>query len=190
MAFSDPQNFWTAPAKTDPKRNFRFRITLFGEQIWWAKDVDQPAATMSKTSHDFMMHKFHWPSKLTWNEVSMTLVDPVTPGTLDQLLLTLQDTGYIIPANPNDGAYSSISKAGATNATGTVLIEVLDAQGAPLHQWKLNNAFVLEVSPSKLSYTDEELMTVALKLSYDWATYTSFDPDVPDAALSNGLFQP
>jgi len=194
MPFDNPQNFWTnTNTPVDPKRNFRFRVSLFGQGIWWARDVDQPAATVSEATHDFMTHKFYYPSKVTWNEVNMTLVDPVTPGTLDQLLLTLQTTGYILPSDPNDQiAYSSISKPDAVAALadgGAVTIEVLNAVGAPLHQWTLNNAFIKSVAPSQLSYTNEELMTVALGIRYDWASYQSLNNELPDADLGTGLFK-
>ncbi len=203
MPFDNTNNFWTkTTAAVDPKRNFRFKVSLFGQGIWWAKDVDQPAATVSEATHDFMTHKFYYPSKVTWNEINMTLVDPVTPGTLDQLLFTLQDSGYVIPSNPKESsAYSSISKADAVTAlstgastgqNGSVTIDVLDAKGNPLHTWMLNNAFIKSITPSQLSYTNEELMTVSLGIRYDWASYKSSDTNLGtgQGALSTGLFVP
>ncbi len=194
MPFDSTTNFWTAPGAVDPKRNFRFKVSLFGQQIWWARDVDQPQATVSEATHDFMTHRFYYPSKVTWNEINMTLVDPVTPGTLDQLLLTLQNTGYILPANPNDiDAFSSIDKPSAVDALadgGAVTIEVLNATGDPLHQWTLNNAFIKSITPSQLSYTNEELMTVGLGIRYDWASYTSLNNEFDDATVNSpGLFK-
>lgn len=223
MSFNSTKNFWTnTTSPKDPKRNFRFRITLFGEIIWWAKDVTQPEASISEATHDFMMHKFYWPSKVTWNEVTMNLVDPVTPGTLDGLLLALQDSGYVIPSNPSDtSAFNSINKAvaagvagggvgsganGTGNNSANVMIEVIDAFGATLHKWTLNNAFIKKITPSQLSYTNEDLMSIALTLRYDWASYENpgnssgtgntagaqakglavGDSDVPADAVANG----
>ena len=168
-------NFWTSPGAVDPKRTFRFKITFGGDAVWWAKDVDQPQATVGTTEHDFMIHKFYYPGKVTWNQVAMTLVDPVTPGALDQLLNVLRETGYKIPGDPTrEEAFSSISKANATTSLGQVQIDVLDADGQRLHTWDLNNSFIMEITPSKLDYASEDLMTVALTLKYDWATYTSY----------------
>lgn len=212
MPFDSTKNFWTAPGAVDPKRNFRFRVSLFGQSIWWARDVDQPQATVSEATHDFMTHRFYYPSKVTWNEINMTLVDPVTPGTLDQLLLTLRQTGYIIPSlTDGDQAFSSISKpeavaalassTGRTTTTGdaaSVEIEVVNSDGNALHTWTLNNAFIKSVTPSQLSYTSEELMTVTLGIRYDWADYVSNagtviggqpeNNEVPNQILRNGLF--
>jgi len=170
-------DFWTSTNERalEPKRTFRFKVTFGGGPVWWAKDVDQPQATVGTTEHDFMIHKFYYPGKVTWNQVAMTLVDPVTPGALDQLLTILRNTGYKIPGDPaKPEAFSSISKASATTNLGTVQIDVLDAEGRQLHMWELNNPFVMEITPSKLDYASEDLMTIALTLKYDWATYTSY----------------
>ena len=170
-------DFWTSTNERalEPKRTFRFKVTFGGGPVWWAKDVDQPQATVGTTEHDFMIHKFYYPGKVTWNQVAMTLVDPVTPGALDQLLTILRDTGYKIPGDPRQPeAFSSISKASATTSLGTVQIDVLNAAGDQLHMWELNNPFVMEITPSKLDYASEDLMTIGLTLKYDWATYTSY----------------
>jgi len=179
-------DFWTSTqgSALEPKRGFRFRVTLFDKIIWWAKDVTQPAATVSVATHDFMSHKFYYPGKVTWNEVSLTLVDPVLPGATTELFKALQDSGYIIPSTATDTeGFSSISKSTATTNSGNVLIEVLDSDGNALHTWTLNNAFVMSITPSNLSYTDEELMTVAMTLKYDWATYKDLSPEGGEATL-------
>ena len=175
-------NFWTqTTAPRDPKRSFRFKVTLFGEIVWWAKSFTQPNVTVDVAEHDFMMHKFYFPGKVSWDTVSTTLVDPVIPATLDGLLGALQDSGYYIPANPNDaGAFTSIRKAAATNQLGSasnVLCEVVDAQGVTVHKWTLNNAFIIGITPSDLSYDSDELMTVDLEIRYDWATYEGVGAD-------------
>ena len=86
---ANPANFWTAGLAKDPKRNFRFRISFSGEGetpfgigasgIWFAKSCTQPSLTFTESSADFMMHKYYWPANATWNEVDITLVDPVAP---------------------------------------------------------------------------------------------------------------
>ncbi len=200
-------DFWTSTNTNalDPKRNFRFKVNLFQKAIWYARDVTQPVANVSEATHDFMSHRFYFPSKVTWDAVTMTLVDPVTPGSLEELLTTLSNSGYIVPTTSPDAvdAFSSISKPQAvtqlasannadgspliasTTAPGNVSIEVLDAEGGMLHQWDLNNAFITQISPSQLSYTNEELMTVGLTIRYDWA---SFQSGVPGSAVGGRLF--
>lgn len=170
-------NFWTDTLNpTDPKRNFRFRVTIGGDTIWWAKDVDQPEATVSAAEHDFMQHKFYFPGKVTWNEISMTLVDPVSPGALDSLFRKLSGAGYKIPGNINDPtAFTSISKAASNVALGEIVIQVLEAGGNTVHEWRLNNSFMIKITSSKLDYATEDLMQITLSVKYDWASYTGLD---------------
>jgi hypothetical protein len=174
--FSNTQNFWTAKETIDPKRNFRFKVQFGRDTIWWAKSVDQPVPTITEASHDFLVHKFYWPSKVTWNEITMEMVDPVVPGTLDGLLAKLQASGYVIPANAQS-PFFTISKTQATNqlnaSNSNMLIQSIDADGNKLHEWTLYHAFIKEISPSKMSYEDDKLMSVTMKIRYDWAQYES-----------------
>lgn len=192
-SFSNPSNFWTNPiAAKDPKRNFRFKVSFGNNTIWWAKNVDQPVPTVSEATHDFLIHKFYWPSKVSWNEISMDMVDPVIPGTLDGLLATLQSSGYVIPENANTPFYS-ISKAGANKAftdSTDMKIENIDADGVMIHQWTLKHAFIKEISPSKLDYGSEDLMTVTMKVRYDWAQYVSGNDTAGPNGVTSPLFQP
>lgn len=175
------KNFWTQNNTIDPKRNFRFKVQFGTDIIWWAKNVDQPVASVSEATHDFLVHKFYWPSKVTWNEISMEMVDPVVPGTLDALLGKLQSSGYVIPVNA-DTPFFSISKTQATaqlnGSTGSdMFIQNIDADGNILHEWTLKHAFIKEVSPSKMDYASEDLMSVTMKIRYDWAQFsTRVDP--------------
>ena len=173
--------FWTSTAEQaiDPKRNFRFKLRLFGEDIWYAKDVVQPQASVTEATHDFLTHKFYFPSKVSWNEVQATLVDPVTPGALENLISTLEQSGYVLPLN-EDSQFQTISKPQATTLLSgdrQVTIDALDADGLRLHRWVLNNAFIKQINPSQLSYTNDELMTIQVSFRYDWATFKSFVDD-------------
>jgi len=175
--------FWTDNLlinSKDPKRNFRFRVTFnnnsqFGDSstaqgIWYAKKVTQPSVTIGEAKHDFMMHKFYWPGKVEWNELEMTLVDPVQPDVSTQFLSAIQNAGFVVPTNGN---FTSVSKAAATLALGNVLIEQLDADGNYNHQWTLQHAWAREVKFSDLDYGNEDLMEISLKIRYDWAEFSS-----------------
>ena len=183
---TDLKGFWTGGLTSvkDPKRNFRFKVSFLGTGtgegpltdggIWYAKSVVQPSITFTESTHDFMMHKYYWPAKATWNEVDIVLVDPVEPDSTTNLLSVLAESGFTIPSNAADTvAFQSVSKAGATSALGNILCEQLDATGATNHSWKLVHAWAKEVSFSNLDYTNEDLMEITLKVRYDWAEFAS-----------------
>jgi len=169
-------NFWTANAVAkDPKRGFRFRV-IMGDQalgmLWMAKKADRPTLSLTEAKHDFLNHSFYWPARAEWNEVSITLVDPVEPDIAGTLMGFLKDSGYRIPAGTNDNIeMGSISKAGAIAATGAITIEQLDEAGGTLESWHLINAWIKEVDFSELDYSNDDLSEVTLKIRYDRAQF-------------------
>jgi hypothetical protein len=193
------KNFWTGGLSgiKDPKRNFRFRVSFVGTDsnplmdggIWFAKSCTQPSLTFTESSVDFMMHKFYWPAKATWNTIDMVLIDPVEPHATGKLLQMIENTGFKIPTNSNgDNTFKSVSKAGASTTMGNIFIEQLDAEGNPNHSWTLIHAWAQEISFSNLDYASEDLMEITFKIRYDWA---QFDSNVTgDGVNTGGLFKP
>lgn len=186
-------NFWTNPTiGADPKRNYRFRVSFTGNSaytnndtngIWYAKKVSQPSITMTESTHDYLMHKYYWPAKATWSEVTMTLVDPVQPHVTANFLSAFEKSGMIMPSGP--GSYNSISKAGASLQLGNVICEVIDEKGSTLHRWTLKHAWAKEISFTELDYSSENLMEITLKLRYDWAEFESGTGDSKTAFKLN-----
>ena len=101
------------------------------------------------------------------------MVDPTKPDIAASLLDFMEQSGYNIPGQPDtDGELSSISKAGAIGATGTITIEQINEAGATLESWYLHNAWMKEVDFSELDYSNDDLSEVTVKLRYDWAEFT------------------
>ena len=76
-------NFWTNTPTRDPKRGFRFRVLIPGIDpnfLWYAKKADKPTVSFGEASHSYLNHTYYWPGRAEWNEVSVTLVDPIEPA--------------------------------------------------------------------------------------------------------------
>ena len=72
-------SFWTdGGSAEDPKRNFRFKVSIAGfagplanqasdeaddTLIWFAKKVQKPNFTTAESKHVFMGHSYYWPGK-------------------------------------------------------------------------------------------------------------------------------
>jgi len=190
---SDNTNFWTNPTSTqDPKRGFRFSVTM-GDgtaegaglgMLWMAKKADRPTFSLTESKHDYLNHSFYWPARAEWNEVSVTLVDPVVPDIADSLLSFFETAGYNIIGQPdNIDDLSSISKSGIVGATGAITIQQIDEKGAPLETWTLNNAWIKEVDFSELDYSNDDLSEVTVKFRYDWASFAAKASTTPKFAL-------
>lgn len=162
--------FWT-DATLQPKRNYRFRITITGlageSVVWWAKGFKPPSYEVSEATHDHLDNKFYFPGRLTWNDCSMTLVDPVSPNAVAQTNQIVVNSGYLIKDSTTSAA--TISRSGAASALGDVVIEILDAAGDPIETWTLANSFIKSVSFSDLAYDNDELRTIDIAFRYDWA---------------------
>ena len=175
-------NFWSTN-NVEPKRNFRFQVEITGLEensvLWWAKTVTTPAFDVSEVEHNHLDNKYYFPGRVSWNEVSLTLVDPIS---VDAVQLTNQliiDSGYVIPGRPpadaNDN--STLSKAKSVGAVGDVTISILSADGIPVEVWTLNNAFIKSAKYGDLDYSSDDLRTVEMTFRYDWATCINTGPD-------------
>ena len=171
---ADNTNFWTNAPAADPKRGFRFKVSMSNlGMLWMAKKADRPTLSITESKHDYLNHTFYWPARAEWNEVSITLVDPTTPDIAASLLDFMEQSGYNIPGQPDSNAeLSSISKAGSIAATGIITVEQINEAGATLESWYLHNAWMKEVDFSELDYSNDDLSEVTVKLRYDWAEFT------------------
>lgn len=167
--------FWT-DASIQPKRNYRFRVTISGLSaeggvVWWAKSFKAPSYELSEATHDHLDNKFYFPGRVSWNECSMTLVDPVSPNAVQLTNQLLIDSGYVVKG-PNATA-KTVNRKDANDALGGlggVVVEVLNGQGDPVETWTLQNPFIKSVNFSDLAYDNDELRTIDVGFRYDWAT--------------------
>ena len=169
--------FWTS-AGVEPKRKYRF-LVQFGAtgattaeigNLWFAKSVTKPEITVNTTEHAFMNHKFYYPGTVEWNEITLTLVDPVSPDAAEMTAQMLETAGYKGPGALKGANPVTLSKAASVDALGSVIITVVDQAGNALETWTLNNAFIIKVGYGELSYGDDELTEIELSFRYDWAT--------------------
>ena len=179
MATSIP--IWANPL-TEPKRQYKFILNISGIPAYVIKAVDRPTVTVGEATHDFLIHKFNYPGKITWNEIAITMVDPIDPDMSRKLLAFVKNAGYVYPGDfspsPSDPNYyrKSLGKANMIDQIGQVTIDTLNSEGATLETWALNNVWVKQVTYQQASYGSEELVELGLQLKYDWAELESFTP--------------
>jgi len=167
--------FWTTTPDRDPKRNFRFIVTIGGldsnpgNTVWWAKTAAKPSFAIAAAEHKYLNHTFYYPGSVTWNDVAISMVDPVDPDVTATFADIIQKGGYNPPTDSN--AKTTMSKATAAHSLGTVTVESLDAQGVVIESWSLMNAWITDIKfGDTLEYGNDELTTVDITLKYDWAT--------------------
>ena len=179
-------DFWSNP-NFEPKRAFRFLIEFTpgaGGDLdgganslqFLAKSVDRPSYTVSSNPHKFFNHTFHYPGRVEWTTITLTLVDAIGPGNSSKIFMDyLKNIGYNNPKNQTAATGKTITKQTATEAMGILLIKEMgtDEKGnsKPKGTWTLDNAFITEVNFGQHSYDSEDLIDIQLTIQYDWARY-------------------
>ncbi|MAG27256.1 hypothetical protein CMI47_17115 [Candidatus Pacearchaeota archaeon] len=174
MAFWS-ENFGESLTMKDPKRKFRFKVEFQGigtsatggAMLWYAKTCTKPGFQISTTEHKYLNHTFFYPGSVTWQDITVTLVDPTDPDMVATLSAMVEGSGYSPPTDSTD--LNSMSKARAANALGTVIITQIDAEGKDLEQWTLWNSFITELKFGDLEYGGDDLTEISVTLKYDWA---------------------
>lgn len=181
------QNFWQN-AELEPKRSFKFVLSIAGGSAgvnvpqFLVKKVNKPSLTVSESEHKFLNHSFWFPGKVTWNEVSFTIVDVL--GDQDgaaSIMKLMQTAGYSWPGNINasdTNTLQTMSKKKSVDALGTVIIRQFDSGksgGVPevLEEWRLFNAWIKDVKFGDLDYDSEDMLNVEVALRYDNAAIMS-----------------
>jgi hypothetical protein len=164
--------FWSQN-DVEPKRNFRFQVQITNladgnDVLWWAKTVTTPAFDVAEVTHDHLDNKYKFPGRVTWQDVSLTLVDPISVDAVSLTNELVINSGYAVPSGYNTNL-KTISKKKAVASIGDVVISIMNADGAPIEVWTLRNPFIKSAKYGDLAYDNDELRTVDITLAYDWA---------------------
>ena len=171
--------FWQDPS-LEPKRQFKFILSIPGGlnapqgiKQFLIKKVKKPSWNTTETEHKFLNHSFWYPGRTQWDPIDVTVVDTVDPSAnaTQQIMHILEESGYSLPTEPGASAgagWNTVSKAKAiADGLGKVTIKTIDASGAIVEEWNLNNAWVQKADFGEYSYDTEELVEVTMTLRYD-----------------------
>lgn len=169
----------------EPKRKHVYLLSIAGQSInienYLIKKVKKPSFTISKSDHKFLNHTFHYPGKVEWEPVSFTVVDVINPNTTQKFLELLGKCGYRPPAGPVEPGNinaQTVSKLRSVQALGIPTIRTLDADGRTVEEWRLHGAWISKADPGELDNDSEDLMSIEVELTYDFATCKIIQPNV------------
>lgn len=179
--------FWSEKQNIiEPKRRYRFTVQIDAYTdvnnkeplgiVWFAKSATIPSYTVTSVQHKFLDNQYHFPGHVEWNEVSVKMVDPVSPDAVFLTHKIILNSGYVVPVN-SAGSWSTISKkkgAIGANLQGITLTQ-LNADGGVLEKWTLANPFVSGVEFGEFVYEGDDIREIDLKFKYDWATCERYD---------------
>jgi hypothetical protein len=97
--------FWNSTS-IEPKRQHKWLVYLHNSNIpsYVARKVDKPSFSINEQQHKYFGHTFKYPGQVTWDDITMTLVDPIDPNVSDKLQEVLINSGYRTPDNRTNNA--------------------------------------------------------------------------------------
>ena len=173
-------NFWGNPS-VEQKRAYRWLLSIPGLDgaEWIVKKINKPSFSVTETEHNFINHKFYYPGRVEWNTVSLTIVDPVTPDSTQNLIGLLVAMGYNYPSSFAEATQTTITKEEATAALESVKIRQIGGGSATaaasedvIEEWTLKRCWIKSVSFGDLDYESDEIVNIELELRYDWAEHS------------------
>ena len=185
---SDNQ-FWSSPT-TEPKRAYRFMLSINGIESWAVKKVKRPDYDLTEISHDYIAHKFWYPGRVEWKPVTFTMVDPIKPDSTGILLAHIIASGYRLPSTepvtrtPNKmesvAALGSVEIYGFKGSGASLVKGAVDSNvesvlepAAEFHEkWTLKNAWIKTVEMGEYDYGTDAIIDLTVTMRYDWAEYT------------------
>ncbi len=162
--------FWSERT-VEPKRKFRWLLYWSGVPQFVVKSVKKPSYSVSTTQHQFLNYEFNYPGKVTWDPIDITIVDPVNPDSTKSLYKVLENSGYVIPSNYDEGAPATISKEEMVESLGTeIKLVQLDHTGtAELEKWIIKNPLITKADFDSLDYGAEDMLNITVSITYDYA---------------------
>ena len=166
-------SFWTENS-LEPKRSYRFRLgSVEGLELgdtgrspyWWsAKKVDKPSFSVSNNKYRLINHEINVPGIVSWNPITIEIVD--VGKTVTNLLDQFKSFGY----SPNElDSDAGLAKTKGLDEIGNIRIEQISGAGEVLETWKLEGAFITETRFGSLDYSTDEIVTLNLTITYDYA---------------------
>jgi hypothetical protein len=181
--------FWSDASRgtPDPKRQFRWVVSVDTIPAFTLKKVSKPSFTVSESSHKFINHTYYYPGRVEWQEINMTLADPVNPDMAATVVSIINRAGYspII----NDTQRNTMSKSESVAALGANFqIQQLGSGGNPIETWTLTNPWIKDVKFGELDYEGDDLTDIELTIRYDWASIKTFGQTAPNAPSSQNEY--
>jgi len=166
-------SFWTENS-LEPKRSYRFRLgSVEGLELgdtgkspyWWsAKKVDKPSFSVASSKYRLINHEINVPGIVSWNPITIEIVD--VGKTVTNLLDQFKSFGY----SPNElDSDKGLAKTKGLDEIGNIRIEQISGDGEVLETWKLEGAFITEIRFGSLDYSTDEIVTLNLTITYDYA---------------------
>jgi len=143
----------------EPKLGNRFIMEINGIESYMIKTANRPTFTSEVVELDHINVKRKIKGKSTWDDVTITLYDPIVPSGAQQVMEWVRQSHESLTGR--DG-YANFYKKDVT-------FYLLGPVGDKVEQWTLKGAFISSANFGELDWASNDPLSIELTLAYDYA---------------------
>ena len=143
----------------EPKLSNRFIMEINGIESYIVKTASRPTFTSEVVELDHINVKRKIKGKSTWDDVTITLYDPIVPSGAQQVMEWIRSSHESLTGR--DG-YAAFYKKDIT-------FYILGPVGDKVEQWTLKGAFITSANFGDLDWSSNDPVAIELTLAYDYA---------------------
>jgi len=143
----------------EPKLSNRFIMEINGIESYIIKTASRPTFTSEVVELDHINVKRKIKGKSTWDDINITLYDPIVPSGAQQVMEWIRTSHESLTGR--DG-YAAFYKKDVT-------FYILGPVGDKVEQWTLKGAFISQANFGDLDWSSNDPVAIELTLSYDYA---------------------
>jgi len=162
----------------DMKQQNRFVFSVDDIPAYYVRVSGLPNIDNNPVTVDTINSEYKMKGKSRWQNISITLYDPISgedEGVQNgaERAWTWLNTYHHNSKTDQDGFMDSYKR--------DVTLQYISPEGAIGDYWKLHGAFCASINWGDVDVSSDDLITIELDLSYDWAEY--FPKVTPGAAV-------
>ena len=143
----------------EPKTGNRFIMEINGIESYMIKTAARPTVQFEVITMEHINVKRKLKGKGEWQDVTITLYDPIVPSGAQQVMEWIRTSHESITGR--DG-YNSFYKKDIT-------FYLLGPVGDKVEQWTLKGAFISQANFGELDWSSNDPLSIELTLTYDYA---------------------
>ena len=143
----------------EPKMKNRFIMEIDGIPSYLIKTANRPSIQFETVTLDHINVKRKLKGKGEWQDVEITLYDPIVPSGAQQVMEWVR-LGY--ESITGRKGYADFYKK-------DIDFYMLGPVGDKIEQWKLKGAFIVAANFNDLDFSSNDPVDISLTLAYDYA---------------------
>lgn len=169
-------NLSWVPFEPKMQNRFLFFLDTAGIPSYLVRTAQRPTFTMDPVVVDYVNIQRKFKGKATWQNITITLYDPITPVGAAAVHSWVQNYHH----NPQTG-----KEGYATDYKRDLRFDSIGSDGEILEQWRLAGAWIVSVNYGDFDWSTSEPVEISIELAYDFAI---LEISGPENKAANGEF--